>query len=338
MLSNSPPSRKDVGLTINNPAQCDARLPACQNCHKSGLSCSFYDDILQEDIPRSYIKSLYDRIEELKAVVSVHQSRSRSNGITTEVSIDPASQAQFILPSRNGYLFLERSPPAIIGNATIRKLLEQGIKIDSPFLIPGNLNPEEEGMNAHISSKSDRSLISPSTSRILLAHYTRYIEPVFPAAVDLADETEVSLRNMQEIDRCRVLLACAIAAMHKSYYVPAWKIVATTCREWAGELAAELVTKRDDQTVVILLLLLIYELADPERGLIWELLSFAAKTCLELGWHRTDEQDTQQFTGRDMPLDTERGRLSTENKKRTLSVLVHIERQDYRPYIPSKPL
>lgn len=254
------------------------------------------------------------------------------NGTTTEASRDATNEFQFVLPSRNGYLFLEQSPPVIIGNATIRKLLQQGIKIDSPFLIPGNLNPEKEGINVHMASRFDRSSISPSTVRLLLAHYSRCIEPVFPAAVDLADETEANLKHMKDEDRCRVLLACAIAAMHKSYYGPAWKIVATTCREWAGELAAELVTRRDDQTVVILLLLIIYELAAPERGLIWELLSFADRTCLELGWHRTDEQDIQQLAGPAMSLKSERERLSTETKKRILSVLVHIERQDYRPY------
>lgn len=259
-------------------------------------------------------------------MVSVHQSSPQRNGTSTEAPGDSTSEFQFFLPSRNGYLFLEQSPPVIIGNATIRKLLQKGVKIDSPFLIPGNPNPEEEGINVHMASRLDRSSISSSTVRLLLAHYTRCIEPVFPTAITLADDTEASLKHMKEIDRCRVLLACAIAAIHKSYYGPAWKIVATTCREWAEELAAELMTRRDDQTVIILLLLIIYELADPERGLIWELLSFADRACLELGWHRTDDQDIQQLTGPAMPPNPERGRLSTEAKKRILSVLIHIER------------
>lgn len=263
-------------------------------------------------------------------MVSVHQSSPQRNDTSTEAPKDSTGEYQFFLPSRGGYLFLEQSPPVIIGNATIRKLLQQGVKIDSPFLIPGNPNPEEEGINVHMASRLDRSSISSSTVRLLLAHYTRCIEPVFPAAITLADDSEASLKHMKEIDRCRVLLACAIAAIHKSYYGPAWKIVATTCREWAEELAAELVTRRDDHTVLILLLLIIYELADPERGLIWELLSFADRTCLELGWHRTDDQDIQQLTGPAMSLNPEKGRLSTEAKERVLSVLIHIERQDYR--------
>jgi hypothetical protein len=55
--------------------KCDARLPACYNCHKFSLPCSFYDDVLQEDIPRSYIKGLYDRVDELKTLLDAHQSQ-----------------------------------------------------------------------------------------------------------------------------------------------------------------------------------------------------------------------------------------------------------------------
>ncbi|KAJ0117297.1 fungal specific transcription factor domain-containing protein [Diaporthe amygdali] len=306
--------------------QCDARLPACQNCHKSGLSCSFYDDVLQQDVPRSHIKSLYDRIEELKAIVAVHHTHSQNNDNTTSGPTDSGGAFQFVLPSRNGTLFLEQSPPVIIGDATVRKLLNQGVKIESPFLVPGNLNPEEEGINVFAASRFDRASVTPNTVRLLLAHYVRCVEPALPASITLPDENEASLKQMGEADRCCVLLACAIAATHKSYYAPAWKIVASTCREWGGELAAQFVTKPNDHIVVILLLLIIYELADPERGLIWELLSFATRSCLELGWHRTDEQAIHPLPGPTLPASSQTRRLPPETKKRTLSVLIYIER------------
>lgn len=228
--------------------------------------------------------------------------------------------------SRNGTLFLEQSPPVIIGDTTIRKLLDQGVKIESPFLVPGNLNPEEEGINILAASRLDRGSVSPSTVRLLLSHYVRCIEPALPAGVTLPDENEASLKQMAEADRCCVLLACAIAATHKSYYAPAWKIVATTCREWGGELASQLVTGPNDNTVVILLLLIIYELADPERGLIWELLSFATRSCLELGWHRMDDQAVHGLPGPTLPATSQIRRLPPETKKRTLSVLIYIDR------------
>ncbi|KAK7707622.1 hypothetical protein SLS64_007141 [Diaporthe eres] len=297
------------------------------NCHKSGLSCSFYDDVLQQDVPRSHIKSLYDRIEELKAIVAVHHTHAQQTDNTTSDPTDPGAAFQFVLRSRNGTLFLEQSPPVIIGDATVRKLLDQGVKIESPFLVPGIINPEEEGINVLAASRLDRASVSPSTVRLLLAHYVRCIEPALPASVTLPDENEASLKQMGEADRCCVLLACAIAATHKSYYAPAWKIVATTCREWGGELAAQFVTGPNDHTVVVLLLLVIYELADPERGLIWELLSFATRSCLELGWHRMDEQAAvHPLPGPTLPAAPQVRRLPPETKRRTLSVLIYIER------------
>lgn len=283
--------------------------------------------MLQQDVPRSHIKSLYDRIEELKAIVAVHHTHAQQADSTTSDPTDPGAAFQFVLRSRNGTLFLEQSPPVIIGDATVRKLLDQGVKIESPFLVPGNINPEEEGINVLAASRLDRGSVSPSTVRLLLAHYVRCIEPALPASVTLPDENEASLKQMGEADRCCVLLACAIAATHKSYYAPSWKIVATTCREWGGELAAQFVTGPNDHTVVILLLLIIYELADPERGLIWELLSFATRSCLELGWHRMDEQAAvHPLPGPTIPATPQVRRLPPETKKKTLSVLIYIER------------
>lgn len=282
--------------------------------------------MLQQDVPRSHIKNLYDRIEELKAIVAVHHTHAQNPDNTTSGPTDAGAPFQFVLRSRNGTLFLEQSPPVIIGDATVRKLLDQGVKIESPFLLPGNLNPEEEGLNVLAASRLDRGSLSPSTVRLLLAHYVRCIEPALPASVILPDESEASLKQMAEADRCCVLLACAIAATNKSYYSPAWKVVATTCREWGGELAAQFVTGPNDHSIVILLLLIIYELADPERGLIWELLSFATRSCLELGWHRMDEQAVHSLPRPTLPATSQTSRLPPETKKRTLSVLIYIER------------
>jgi hypothetical protein len=316
-------------LTQYDNLQCDSRLPACQNCHKSGLSCSFYDDVLQQDVPRSHIKSLYDRIEELKAIVAVHHKHAETpdqNTTGTSAPTDAVAPFQFVLRSRNGILFLEKSPPVIIGDATIRKLLDQGVRIESPFLLPGTINPEEEGLTVLAASRLDRGSLSPTTVRLLLAHYVRCVEPALPARITLPDKSETNLKHMAEADRCCVLLTCAIAATHKSYYAPAWKLVATTCREWGGELAAQFVTGPNDQNVVVLLLLIIYELADPERGLIWELLSFATRSCLELGWHRMDEQAVHPLPGPTLPATSQTRRLPPEIKKKTLAVLIHIER------------
>lgn len=282
--------------------------------------------MLQQDVPRSHIKSLYDRIEELKAIVAVHHAHAQNPDNASSSPTDTGSAFQFVLRSRNGTLFLEQSPPVIIGDATVRKLLGQGVKIESPFLLPGSHNPEEEGINVLATSRLDRGSLSPSTVRLLLGHYVRCVEPALPASVTLPEESEASLKQMAEVDRCCVLLACAIAATHKSYYVPSWKVVATTCREWGGELAAQFVTGPNDHNVVILLLLIIYELADPERGLIWELLSFATRSCLELGWHRMDEQAAHPLSGPTLPATSQTRRLPPETKKRTLSVLIHIER------------
>jgi hypothetical protein len=126
-----------------------------------------------------------------------------------------------------------------------------------------------------------------------------------------------------------VLLACAIAATHKSYYLPGWRALATACREWAGELAQPLIERRDDYTVFILIMFIVYELADPERGLIWDFLSTATRICVQLGWHRVDGdgQDLGEEVSDDDWRKFGRGsKLTTETRRRLFSVLINIER------------
>lgn len=47
-----------------NRRRCDTKLPSCANCSKAGVECIFYDHALQEELPRSYIASLVDHLEQ----------------------------------------------------------------------------------------------------------------------------------------------------------------------------------------------------------------------------------------------------------------------------------
>ncbi|KAH8657934.1 hypothetical protein BX600DRAFT_468403 [Xylariales sp. PMI_506] len=303
--------------------RCDARLPACQNCHKLGLPCSFYDEVLQEDIPRSYIQRLYDRVDELKAQLLTHQPQ------LNKANCSDAAQAvvnpfQFAIPSPFGQeYFLTSSPLVVIGNATISRLLELGVHLDYPTII---CNTSREELPPKC-LKAYSEALSPSTTRMLLAHYTRCIEPVYPIAVEFPEDMDVSPKSISPTNKFCISMACAIAACHKSFYDPNWKAIASACRERAEELAPALVEQRNDKTVVMLLMLIIYELADPERGLVWELLAFATRICLELGWNRSDEEIAQSKTlERTMTKGFDCTTFDQDTRSRILSVLVSIER------------
>lgn len=242
---------------------------------------------------------------------------------STRPYLDPFN---YFVPYRtHQYLFLGPSPPVVLGNVTIAKLQQLGVQIESP---PGGSTSGHERLPTTV-VKYDRNSVSPSIVRLLLAHYARCIEPTYPTGIFKCGDDQFDLKQLSEDTRCAVLLACAIAATHKSYYLPGWKALATACREWAGELAQPLIERRDDYTVFILIMFSVYELADPERGLIWDFLSTATRICVQLGWHQVDGdgQDLAEEVSDDDWRNFGRGsKLTTETRRRLFSVLINIER------------
>ncbi|KAL4887540.1 hypothetical protein BJY04DRAFT_3704 [Aspergillus karnatakaensis] len=91
-------------------------------------------------------------------------------------------------------------------------------------------------------------------------------------------------------------MACAIAAAREAYKYPDWRPFAEICRDWANELLTPILCAGDTDTLVAITLLLVYELADPRRGIVWELLDLAARTCLQLGWHQTSHGSSSKKT------------------------------------------
>lgn len=165
-------------------------------------------------------------------------------------------------------------------------LIAGGCVLEPPSLLSG---PRSTATYDY--GKIDKSIIAPQLIRECLAHFDRIVRPLYPftfPSFDTASELS-SLKHLTDLKRFRVLIATAIAASHKSYYNPSWRIVSTTCREWAEELAVTIIAGRDGHAVTALLLLMVYEFADPEKAIIWDLLAFATRLCLELGWHRLSD-------------------------------------------------
>lgn len=136
-------------------------------------------------------------------------------------------------------------------------------------------------------SHGDKSLLAPSAVRFLLSRYDRCVKPHYDVAVpELQTQDGASFRKLPDSPKFKILMACAIAAARESYMVPNWKPLAQVCRNWANELVTPLITAGDSDTLAAILLLLVYELSDPSRGIAWELLDLAARTCLQLGWHQ----------------------------------------------------
>uniref|UniRef100_L2G9N6 C6 transcription factor n=1 Tax=Colletotrichum fructicola (strain Nara gc5) TaxID=1213859 RepID=L2G9N6_COLFN len=64
--------------------RCDQNIPACSNCERAGVEC-VGTDIDGRVAPRSYIKSLEDRIAQLETQLMSHGLRDQSHDTPTSV-------------------------------------------------------------------------------------------------------------------------------------------------------------------------------------------------------------------------------------------------------------
>lgn len=191
----------------------------------------------------------------------------------------------------------------------IFEILGQSQTIDDP---PQAL---ESGFVAMDVSQVDRSLVTPRVVRFLLAQYTRCIRPEFDLLPpELLSHDGSSLKKLHGVQRFQILMACAIATARESYKSPSWKLFAQICRARADDLITPIITVADADSLAATLLLLLYEMADPNRGIVWELLDLANRTCLQLGWHRPQQTATQGPTSQEYGSVSEETICSPEDK------------------------
>lgn len=142
-------------------------------------------------------------------------------------------------------------------------------------------------------SLTDRSVLSPNVVRYLLGRYGTCFAPRYNLLEpELLTNDGVSFKKLEDVAKAKILLACAAAAAHEAYRMPSWRSVAQICRDWADELLTPVLAPGNKDAVTMTVMLLVFELAEPSRGLAWDLLNLATRMCLQLGWlHRPQLSD-----------------------------------------------
>ncbi|KAK4939847.1 hypothetical protein LTR10_019914 [Elasticomyces elasticus] len=229
----------------------------------------------------SYIKSLNDHIQGLSSQLALHEHNVEADA-TTIVSNDPGPPSYILMPRIGHYMHIDRSPASLMAMLAFEALSASDKALDLA---------EPDDCDSVVPEVSkDRSCLIPSTVRYLLSRYDRCVRlhyDILPR--ELLRQDGMSLKKLPELERFKVLMACAIAAVRESYRYPTWKTLAHICRDWANESLTPIVLIGDGESLTAILLVLIYELMDPSRGISWELLDLAMRMSLQLGWHRTSQ-------------------------------------------------
>ncbi|OKL61985.1 hypothetical protein UA08_02687 [Talaromyces atroroseus] len=228
----------------------------------------------------SYVQSLNDRIEELSSQLALQFSRPVSTPGSGEADSDDSFHVLMPGPGKN--LYLDLSLPSRITRVTYEVLAGQ----QKPNGISAMIDDYNSNPPGFVNL--DRSLLTPGTIRFLLGCYDRCIRPQYGILIpETLHYDGMNLQKQPDMQKFNILMACAISAARESYHSPHWKPFAQLCRDWAADLITPIILPANVDSLTAILLLLIYELADPSRGSLWELLDLATRTCLQQGWHKT---------------------------------------------------
>ncbi|KAJ5642859.1 uncharacterized protein N7484_005366 [Penicillium longicatenatum] len=250
--------------------------------HDEHSGCLGYGSLLL-----SYIKSLNDRIQELSSQLALHPHGLSGNGGNSFLAAEGTS-LNVLMPGRGKDMYSDSSLPPLITRITFEVLSQ-------PDVVKHNLQAENGAEPPPELAFGDRSILTPSIIRFLLGRYDQCIRPCYDIIPsDILRHDGMNLNKLPDPTKFYILIACAVAAARESYKAPQWKTCALVCRDWVNEFVTPLISPADGETLATVLLLLIFELADPSRGAMWELLDLATRTCLQLGWHRRPQILSEQ--------------------------------------------
>ena len=283
--------------------KCDSRLPTCRNCFHADVRCQFRDHVVGEEIPRQYLQSLIQHVQQLSGA-------GASNGI----GIDPEVSSHDTLPRLDRpkvgnaeacSIFAASHSPGCPTNPGVSYygpsnlyayLLNSASSSSSakPFIEP---EEEKEGVRPHnelfetvtasyrpSSDTSTANLPPQSLVREILEYYQQSVEVFFPvigselssqlsALLSTGSET---LQDDSSVEFAILRLLLAISFQLMARYNPSLSSIALAYFLNISEARLrEALSRPNVTTLQLLTLISIYLMLDRRGGNVWTALDQA---------------------------------------------------------------
>jgi hypothetical protein len=119
---------------------------------------------------------------------------------------------------------------------------------------------------------------------LVRSHFLPILNKVYPVIDPQQLRLDIRTKRLPPNDQFFVVLAAAIAAAHQARSSPNLATVSLVLRRWADTLVPKVLERHDDDAIQAITLLIMYELVDPTRKQIWQLLGFASRMMVRLRW------------------------------------------------------
>ena len=209
---------------------------------------------------------------------------------------DAMHQTCFFVPDKSVAVFVGPGTASSLGLATARMAAKIADESGRPLMESISLQSVEPSLNWLVAEKLEKSVVpQPAIRDLIENHYFPVLHPHCPAVDPSQIVLDTNIKRLPLVRRFFVIITAAIAAAHRGRNHPEMYTTALILRNWADQLSEEVLKEHNEDSLQALLLLVLYELVDPSRRLIWTLLGVVCRMCVKLGWHRStaNEHDSR---------------------------------------------
>ncbi|KIV90008.1 hypothetical protein PV10_07358 [Exophiala mesophila] len=261
-----------------NRRRCDTQLPSCEKCTRAKVECTYYDHVLQEELPRSYIASLVDHLTQEKdpsPTLAATEKQSTFDKLPDRVSDTKKHHFGF---SEGSYRYLGDQSP----------LVELRLSDDSSQELDDKSSPEFPPCAA-----PTYSAMTPVLQQYLTRIFFDSIQPIYPIldskAPWLSPETLTDsepIPSQEFVLQMINAIACHCDRHHTSSLLPIATSAHTQALQYIGKATAE----PSIFTLQVAILLVLYTLFDPASGNLSQRIGFATRLAIDLAAGDNEEQ------------------------------------------------
>ncbi|KAG0634442.1 fungal-specific transcription factor domain-containing protein [Tuber brumale] len=277
--------------------RCDAGLPKCGPCERSGAHCEFFDSTKQKTIPRSYVVHLQNRVRDLEEQIRVREALFleaeapnseelvRGVGLVNFADYEHYKEPRYV-GSSSGVTVTRLVLEATKKNLDSQAFKDLTTQHRNTFRHALRTNPDPGDSYANLSSLPASRLPSREiTDKLVELFCARALyqlpvlhEPTF--VQDVADVYAGSgdpFKNFQ----LKMVLAISMQKLSKHYAGLADSYFLAGLQHMEDVLEA-----MDHRTLQCLLVMAQYALVTPTRMAVYHIVGIAVRLCIQLGYHQ----------------------------------------------------
>ncbi|RPB13304.1 hypothetical protein P167DRAFT_535008 [Morchella conica CCBAS932] len=275
--------------------RCDAGLPKCGPCERSGAHCEFFDSTKQKTIPRSYVVHLQAKVRALEEEIKMREALTlevetpniedlvRGVAMVNFADYEHYKEPRYVGTS-NGFtvtrLVLE-SAKRNLGSQTFKDLTTQHRRTFRHAL---RSSPDPE--NHYHSSVPATKLPNREITDKLVDRFCQkalYQLPVLHEPTFIQDVADVYSGSIDPYKNFQLKMVLAISMQRLSRQ---YATIADSYFLAGLEHLEEVLESMDHRTLQCLLVMAQYALVTPTRMAVYHIVGIAVRLCMQLGYHQ----------------------------------------------------